>query len=300
MIGTRVAAMVPRWVKHSALVAAPVRRSLQVMTRRLERVIFTATTGRSGTMTLSTLFSMVPGCAAFHEPHPFMNGSVLNAASYGDEAFVDRAYARVKSVNILRAAVGHRYYMEANQLFVKTFIRQAFDEFGDRMSVVHLVRSPIDVAMSLYRLQQIPGTDVAELWWLDHRAPTNVIQIADLLDSDAEFSHPFYRALWYWYEVEMRFAAWRARLPSMKVAHFDTEWFNDRSRVFQLFDELGLDYQRSNVASLVLQREHTKSDLKVLPALASAAAEEMDQRFQDLLLARGLDVSAIQYRPNAL
>ncbi|HSY38520.1 MAG TPA: hypothetical protein VLA79_03300, partial [Polyangia bacterium] len=150
------------------------------------------------------------------------------------------------------------------------------------------------------RLQQLPGTDVAELWWLDHRAPTNVIQIADLLDSDAQFSHPFYRALWYWYEVEMRFAAWRARLPSMKVAHFDTEWFNDRARVFQLFDELGLDYQRSNVASLVVRREHTKSDLKVLPALASSAAEEMDQRFQDLLLARGLDVSAIRYRPNAL
>ena len=109
--------------------------------------------------------------------------------------------------------------MESNQLFVKTFIRQAFDEFGDRMAVVHLVRSPVDVAMSLYRLQQIPGTDVTEIWWLDHRAPTNIIQIADLLDSDAELSHPFYRALWYWYEVEMRFAAWRARLPSMKVVH---------------------------------------------------------------------------------
>jgi hypothetical protein len=271
-----------------------------MMTRGLERVIFTATTGRSGTMTLSTLFSLVPGCAAFHEPPPFMNGSVLKAASYGDEAFVDRAYAREKSVNILRAAVGHRYYMESNQLFVKTFVRQAFDEFGDRMAVVHLVRSPVDVAMSLYCLRQIPGTDVAEIWWLDHRAPANVIQIADLLDSDAEFSHPFYRALWYWYEVEMRFAAWRTRLPSMKVAHFDTDWFDDRSRVFQLFDELGLDYERSKVESQVIRKEHTKSDLKIVPALAFSTAESMDQRFQELLHARGLDVSAIRYRSAAL
>ena len=300
MIGTRVAAMVPRWLKHSALVAAPVRRSLQVMTRGLERVIFTATTGRSGTMTLSTLFSLVPGCAAFHEPHPFMNGSVLKAASYGDDAFVDRAYARVKSVNILRAAVGHRYYMESNQLFVKTFVRQAFAEFGERMAVVHLVRSPVDVAMSLYCLQQIPGTGVAEIWWLDHRAPTNVLQIADLLDSDPEFSHPFYRALWYWYEVEMRFARWRDRLPSMKVAHFDAEWFNDRQRVFQLFDELGLDYERSKLESAVIRKEHTKSTLKVLPPLASSTAERMDQSFQALLHSRGLDVSAIQYRSSAL
>ncbi len=299
MIGTRVGAIVPRWLKHSALVAAPVRRSLQVMTRGLERVIFTATTGRSGTMTLSTLFSLVPGCAAFHEPHPFMNGSVLKAASYGDDASVDRAYARVKSVNILRAAVGHRYYMESNQLFVKTFIRQAFDEFGDRMAVVHLVRSPVEVAMSLYCLQQLPGMRVAEVWWLDHHAPTNLLQIADLLDSDAEFSHPFYRALWYWYEVEMRFASWRARLPSMKVAHFDTDWFNDRSRVFHLFDELGLDYERSKIESVVIGKEHTKSELKVLPALAFSTAEKMDQRFQELLRSRGLDVSAIRYRANA-
>jgi hypothetical protein len=299
MIGARVATIVPRWLKHSALVATPVRRSLQVMTRGLERVIFTATTGRSGTMTLSTLFSMIPGCAAFHEPHPVMNGPVLEAASYGDEAFVDRAYARVKSVNILRAAVGHRYYMESNHLFVKTFMRQAIEEFGDRLAVVHLVRSPVEVAMSLYCLQQLPGSGVFNLWWLDQRAPSNVLQIADLLDSDAELSHPFYRALWYWYEVEMRFAAWRARLPSLKVAHFDTDWFNDRARVFELFDTLGLAYDKSTFESMALQREHTKSTLKVLPALAFSEAKEMDERFRQRLFSRGLDLSAVQYRPGS-
>lgn len=299
MIGYRFATIVPRWLKHSALVATPVRRSLQVMTRGLERVIFTATTGRSGTMTLSKLFSMVPGCAALHEPHPVMNGPVLAAASYDDEALVDRAYARVKSVNILRAAVGHRYYMESNHLFVKTFIRQAVEEFGDRLAVVHLVRSPVEVAMSLYCLQQLAGSGVANLWWLDYRAPTNVLQIADLLDSDAELSHPFYRALWYWYEVEMRFAAWRARLPSLKVARFETDWFDNKARVFELFDTLGLEYERSTFESMVLQREHTKSALKVVPALTFSAAREMDERFRELLLARGLDVSVVQYRPHA-
>ena len=154
--------------------------------------------------------------------------------------------------------------------------------------------------MSLYCLKQLPGMRVAEVWWLDHRAPTNLLQIADLLDSDAEFSHPFYRALWYWYEVEMRFAVWRARLPSMKVAYFDTDWFNDRSRVLRLFDELGLDYERSKIESAVIAREHTKSELKVLPALSFSAAEKMDQRFQELLDSRGLDLSAIRYRSNAL
>jgi len=155
------------------------------------------------------------------------------------------------------------------------------------------------VAMSLYCMQQLAGSRVADIWWLDHRAPTNVLQIADLLDSDTELSHPFYRALWYWYEVEMRFAAWRTRLPSVKVARFETDWFDDRAKVFELFDTLGLEYERSTFEAMTLEREHTKAALKVLPALPLSEAQEMDRRFRQRLRSRGLDLSAVQYRPDS-
>lgn len=287
--------MLPRWLKESDIVAASARLYYRMRARRLEKVIFTATTGRSGTKTLAALFSTISDCVAFHEPYPVMNGPVLRAASYGDLALVDRIYRRVKSINILRSAIGFRYYVEANHLFVKTFIGQAVEEFGDRIAVIHLVRSPIEVAMSMYCLEHLPGTEIGDYWWLEYRAPSNVIRIADLLETDEEFAHPFYRGLWYWYELEMRFLAWRNRLPSLKVVRFHTSWFNDTRKTFQLLDELGMVYDKGRIASAVGQREHTKADRKVLAPLPAQQAEAMHDRFRQLLVERGVDIPRVTY-----
>ena len=280
-------------LKHNDLIAALAKPLLLSLTRGLERLIFTATTGRSGTMTLAKLFSIVPDCVALHEPAPAMDGPVLKAASYGDATFVSRVYRQHKSLNILRAAVGYRYYMEANELFVKTFIQQAIDDFGDRMTIVHLVRPPIEVAMSLFRLQHYPGTDIGNDWFLDYRAPTNLIKIADLLDADTEVSHPFYKALWYWYEIEMRISAWRIRKPSLKVIRFETDWLNDKCRIIDFFDNLEIDHDKSRIDAMVGRRENLKKDLKHIAPLPREQAQRMLFRFQELLAHRGVDQSII-------
>lgn len=197
-------------LKPNYLVAGLARRLFRLRARDLERVIFTATTGRSGTLTLARLFATVPSCRAVHEAHPVMNGSLLRDASYGDRENVDRVFRRIKSVNIYRAAVRQRYYFEANHLFIKTFADNAVAEFGQRIAVVHLVRPAIEVANSIYSLLDYPGTDCGNYWWLDFRAPTNVLALSDILSSDTEFSHPFYKALWYWHEIEARVATRRA------------------------------------------------------------------------------------------
>ena len=131
---------------------------------------------------------------------------------------------------------------------------------------------------------------------VDHRAPTNIIQIAELLKTDPEFSHPYYRGLWYWYEMELRFAAWRARFPSMKVTHFETAWFNHEPSVFHLLDDLGISYDKASIRSVVGRREHLKLELKVRPPLSDDDSERMDARFQQLLQERGFDIAAIRYR----
>src|SRR5450755_1574990 len=103
----------PRF-KHNRVVAASARLGLRLMTRRLEKVVFTATTGRSGTKALAMFLSSVRDCIALHEPYPIMCGPVQRAATYGNTALVDKVYWRIKSINIVRAAVGSRYYVEAN------------------------------------------------------------------------------------------------------------------------------------------------------------------------------------------
>jgi hypothetical protein len=273
-------------LKHNRAVAGVALRLLKLRTRKLERVIFTATTGRSGTLTLSRIFSTVRGCISLHEAHPVMNGPVLRAATYGDPALVNKVYRRIKSVNIRRAAVGHRYYFEANHLFIKTFCHNAVDDFGDRIAVVHLVRPAVEVATSIYSLRDYPGTERGNYWWLDFKAPSNRISIAELLESDPEFSHPFYKALWYWHEVEARIAAFRLEMPGVRVVRFQTEWLNDAQRMCELLDALGVEYETAAIAAMIGHKEHTKDDQKIGSAPPADAAEQMAGRFQKLLETR--------------
>jgi hypothetical protein len=270
-------------LKHNALVAGLALRLLKLRTAGLERVIFTATTGRSGTLTLTKLFAAVPGCLAVHEPHPIMNGPILRAASFGDSASVDRVYRRIKSVNIRRAAVGYRYYFEANHLFIKTFADNAVADFGRRIAVVHLVRPAVEVANSIYELHDYPGTERGNYWWLDFRAPTNLLAMADILESDPEFSHPYYKGLWYWHEVEARIGAWRASMPEVKVVDFETGWLNDLERVCNLLSELGLQYDTVTLEALVGTKVHTKERQKISVALPAEEVAQKAYRFRQLI-----------------
>jgi hypothetical protein len=277
-------------LKHNPLVAGVARLGAWARNRDLERVIFTATTGRSGTTTLTRLFSAVPSCMSLHEPWPPMSGAALHAASYGDVRFQRVAFRRVKVVNILRAAAGHRYYFEANHCFVKSFAELAAEEFGPRLAVVHLVRPAIEVAMSIFRLREEPGTKVGNTWWLDYRAPSNLIRIADALDGD--LAHPLYKALWYWHEVEARVAALRLRLPALKIVRFETTALGDKGKVLRLFADLGLRCDEARIEPLIGGILNQREEQKSLPALPIEEAESMLQRLRDTLSRRGMEPPA--------
>jgi hypothetical protein len=281
------------WYKHNELVVYLANSWFRARTRNVEKFIFTATSGRSGTMSLQKAFEAVPDCLTLHEPHPFMNGPVLQAASEGRDRFVDRYCRQVKLIHIRRAAVGYRYYLESNHNFIKTFARQAVEEFGNRIAVIHLVRSPLDVAMSIYRLQHYPGTRTGDAWFLDHRAPANLLQMSEVLDSDPEFSHAYYKALWYWYEVELRIAKWRAQMPFVKVVRFDTENFNNKDRLIQLFNDIGVRYDESRLESVIGLKENVRTHHKSLAAIPADQAAGMLRKFQRLLADRGVDLSVI-------
>jgi hypothetical protein len=213
-----------------------------------------------------------------------MNGEVLQAASYGDQRTLDR-FCRTKSISILRAAAGHRYYLEANHLFIKTFVAHAAREFGDRLAIVHLVRRPVEVAMSLYRLQVLPGNESGNRWLLDHRAPLNRIRIADALDGD-EFSHPFYKVLWYWFETEARIAEWRRRLPAVPFVRFETGWLKDPERLVALAIALGVAVDSRQIHSMIGVTENTKAHEKLIAPLPPEEAERMLENFVALLKQR--------------
>lgn len=264
--------------------AAVARWYCAVRARTVEKLIFTATTGRSGTLTLSKIFAGIPECCAVHEPAPVMNNEVLRAASFGDGLELDRLY-HTKLLAIMRAAAGHRYYLEANHLFIKTFIGHAAREFGRRLAVIHLVRRPIEVAMSIYRLQVQPGTGSGNRWWLDYRAPLNRIRVIDALE-DEEFSHPFYKGLWYWFEVEARVDEWRKRLPTVPFVKCETGWLNNPERLFALASALGIAVDSRQIEALIGVRENEKTREKLVAPLPQEDAERMLEHFTALLRER--------------
>jgi hypothetical protein len=51
--------------------------------RTVERLVFTATTGRSGTLTLAGIFARIPGCRALHEPYPIINDEATRCGIAG-------------------------------------------------------------------------------------------------------------------------------------------------------------------------------------------------------------------------
>jgi hypothetical protein len=274
-------------IKYHPVTVWLFNRYYQFRCRNLKKIIFVATTGRSGTMTLVDIFNHIPGCKAEHEPYPAMFDDVLKAKCAGDEAYVSSQYWQKKSVNLRRAAVGFQFYFESNHMFIKTYIEYAVKDFGDKMTIIHLLRDPEKVANSIYALQDFPGTEEGNKWWLDYKAGNNFIRIADLLDYDEEFKHPFYKGLWYWYEIEARIAHWKQALPHVQFLEFNTEDFNDPNKTFKLLRDLGVEFDQTRLSAQISTQSNTRPHQKLSDPLPINLAIAMNEQFKRLLASKG-------------
>jgi hypothetical protein len=275
--------------KYNPVTAELMRGYWSRRCRQVRRFVFVATTGRSGTMTLSDICARADGCVSLHEPYPKMHEDVLHAAAYGDAEYVHFVYRTVKSVNILRAAAGAQTYVETNHQFIKTFCHEVVRDFGERVSVMYLVRDPVDVANSICSLADQPGTAKGNAWWLDYRGSANHIRIADVLGNGGEFSDPFSRALWYCYEIEARTEAFRRRYPSVPFVTFRTEHLGDADRVAGLLTQLGLD-ARPDAIGPARVRSNGRMDEKAGRSLPREEADRRHEEFRRMLVERGISL----------
>ncbi len=283
----------PRW-KYNPLTVALAKWYYGRKCDTLERAIFVATTGRSGTLTLADLCGELDGFVSMHEPHPIMNRSLLVLASDDDWPLVRRYYNRIKAINIRRDAAGSRYYLEANHLFIKTFADLALADFGSRLAVLHLVRPPDEVARSIYQLERSEiGTEEGNGWWLDFRTSTNLIDLRTELEDDGDFADPYYRALWYWYEIDARTKRWQERHPAVPFARITTEELSDPDAVARALTELGVEFDKRQLEQACGKRLHGKSEEKTRPPLEDAVAESMHARFIELLVEKGFAANPV-------
>jgi len=271
-------------IRDLPLMRAASARLLRMSCSSVEAYVFSATTGRSGSLTLANVLESLEDAVVFHEPDPIMHSRHLS----GPErlASLDELFWRRKRIEVHRAARGHRYYVETNHQFVKGFADQAAAWFGDRLRVVHLRRDPVSVAASFYRMSSIPGLPRrGSLWLLDPRSGDNLIQLGEVLFGDGEFSHDYYKCLWYWYESEARVQQFRERYPRVPVQMITTADLNELEKVRGLLQGLGLAYDEAALARRVGQRHNEKSH-DVQNLLPREEAERMTERFESLLSER--------------
>jgi len=229
----------PRGLKVNPVTGGIARTLTRSLCGNIESYIFVASTGRSGTQSLCKIGQAVDDCCALHEPKPIFHADVLQRYNQGDQAFMEREFRLRKLPYLYWSARGKRWYLETNHMFIKCFAEAAVKEFGRKLQVVHVVRDADAVANSFYHRDDIPGTTKGNRWMLDYHWPRNVLNMQDTL-AERQFSHPYFRCMWYWYEIEARTVEFHKKHPQVPIHTIRTEQFNDREAVVDLFETLGL------------------------------------------------------------
>ncbi|HUF08258.1 MAG TPA: hypothetical protein VMO47_02980 [Rhodothermales bacterium] len=155
-----------------------------------KQLIFTVTTGRSGTEYLSKALGLLDGVTSRHEPWPeFVE--VMREAQWDESVAYD--FLVRKKLPAVAAEEG-TVYVETSHLFCKGFLEPMLD-LGLKLDLIHLERPKREVAASLLRLGTIPGKSE---WYLSPDDP-GVLPL-----SGWTTLHDYQLCYWYCLEIERR------------------------------------------------------------------------------------------------
>ncbi|MGB5686718.1 MAG: hypothetical protein WBM35_12950 [Candidatus Electrothrix sp.] len=161
---------------------------------RKKRIIFTVTTGRSGTAYLASIFGFARGVFAEHEPKPEF-AEVMRAVQSDPE--LARRFLLEKKLPVMLEAPGD-IYVETSHLACKGFLMPML-ELGIVPDLIIHRRASRDVALSLLRMGTIPArSDKGLCFYLSPDDPgvLNISNWQQLTD--------YQLCYWYCLEIERR------------------------------------------------------------------------------------------------
>ncbi|MFT5249016.1 MAG: hypothetical protein ACI93P_000739 [bacterium] len=270
-------------IKHNGITQLLNDLYLQYKTKDVDTYVFVATTGRSGSLSLTHLFSEVSDCISTHEPYPIMTNFEIE-----ENAGKKLSIYKKKSIYIKRAAQNNRIYIETNHLFIKNFYDLILNSFNmDKLKLIHLIRPCCEVALSFYSINSIPGkSERGKNYLLSPSRADNEINIPELLDLEGEFSHDFYKCLWYWYEIESRTKKCKLLFPQVKWFELKTKELNDRKQIEKLCCFIGVNFEE--VSTMVGVKKNLKKEEKI--NVVDFNAEDMSDNFKSLLISKGYSI----------
>jgi hypothetical protein len=159
-----------------------------------KRLIFTVTTGRSGTDYLARMLGCVPGVASRHEARPnfvWAMRDVQNDPELGRRFWVEQKLPAIE-------AASGSVYSETSHVVCKGFLEPLL-ELGHRPDLILLWRPHREVAMSMYRLGTIPGRTPKGLKWYLQPDDPGVLALPGW-----QQLHDYQICYWYCLEIERR------------------------------------------------------------------------------------------------
>jgi len=146
-----------------------------------KRLVFTITSGRSGTMLLSKLLNICPNVNAKHEPEPTFSDAYYYKRDFKEFLLEEKLPKMLKSEE--------KIYIETSHIFCKWFLKPAV-KLKIPFDLIYLKRDDRKTALSFYQLNDIPDrTETGKNWLLKSK------------DTPKEWSD---YQMCYWYVLEMK------------------------------------------------------------------------------------------------
>lgn len=162
------------------------------------RIIFTVTSGRSGTSYLAYLLGLLKNINCFHESEP--NFVKVMRQSQGDSTFAKKFLIEEKIPKILKVK-NKSIYVETSHLFCKGFLENWLAiENNIVPDIILLDRDIREVSLSLLKLNTIPGKTSEGLKW--YLSPSDKYNLTRL--PNWENYSDYQLCYWYCLEIEER------------------------------------------------------------------------------------------------
>ncbi len=241
-----------------------------------KKLIFTVTNGRSGSLMLARLFDAIDGVMGLHEPAPSFHLLMRWAQGRPDLARKFWLHEKLPAIDRLKTPV----YVETSHLLCKGFLESLLDT-GLRPSLVFLTRDPRETAVSLYRLNDIPGrTNRAFKWYLSPDDPTYAV-----LPTGAEDKLTDYQ-LCYWHSLETaaRISHYQTVAANMGLpnAVLDVEDLNNFDSFVSACTKLGISMSEESQSRLRQQIGNKANERKSEKRAMSFSDEELARQEQDV------------------
>lgn len=197
-----------------------------------KRLIFTITTGRSGTGYLAKVLSFMPTIASHHEADPRFSNAMRSIQN--DESAAYKFWIEEKLPQI--ASESRPIYLETSHLFCKGFIGSLLD-LGLTPDLIILTRSHRQIATSMYQLETIPGRTEKALKYYLSPSDSNVLALPEW-----QKLNDYQLCYWYCLEIERRSLVYEKEFlrRNTRVVKTSLNGINTYTGVYSLLKEMDL------------------------------------------------------------